>query len=98
MSEVIKIANAITGDTNTDYTVPVAYGHPELFLQLSISGTFTIQILGKLHADASYVEVVAEATASYLQPIAFMPYLRITTSAGADTPIMNAWIMIGDTP
>jgi len=98
MSEVIAIATTVTTDTNTDYTVPMAYGHPELFLQVDISGTYTIQILGKLHADASYVEVVAAATASYIQPIAFMPYLRITTSGGADTPIMSAWIMIGDTP
>jgi len=99
MSEVILIADAVVADTNTDYTVPLAYGHAELFLQVDISGTFNVQVLGKLHADAAYVEVVAVvADAGYIQPIAFIPYLRITTSGGAATPIMSAWIMIGATP
>jgi len=94
--QVVTIADAVVADTNTDFRLPPAYKHPEAFLQVEISGTFTVQILGKLHADASYVELVAAATANYIQPIAYMPFLRVTTSGGASTPICSAYVMVGD--
>ena len=98
--QVITIADAITADTDTDIALPAPpYDtHPEAFLQVEISGTFTVQILGKLHEDASYVELVAAATASYIQPVAYMPFIRITTSGGAATPICSVWAMIGRSP
>jgi hypothetical protein len=98
--QVLTIADAVVADTNTDYELPVdSYDqHPEAFLQVEISGTFTVQILGKLHADASYVELVAAATANYIQPVAIMPYLRVTTSGGASTPICSVYCMLGKSP
>ena len=94
--QVITIADAIVADTNTDIELPPSYrGHPEAFIQVEISGTFTVQILGKLHADASYVELVAAATANYIQPVAFMPFLRVTTSSGSSTPIASVYAMVG---
>ncbi|TFH46049.1 MAG: hypothetical protein E4H01_10670, partial [Lysobacterales bacterium] len=73
--QVITIASAITTNTNTDFELPPAYAaHPEAFIQVEISGTFTAQILGKLHASASYVELVAAATANYIQPVTYMPF------------------------
>lgn len=98
--QVITIADAVTADTNTDFELPVgSYDEqPEAFLQVEISGTFTVQILGKLHADASYVELVAAATANYIQPVAYMPYLRVTTSGGASTPICSVYAMVGQSP
>jgi len=95
--QVITLADAIVADTNTDIELPPAYSdHAEAFIQVEISGTFTAQILGKLHADASYVELVAEATANYIQPVTYMPFIRLTTSGGASTPICSCWIMLGD--
>jgi len=98
--QVLTLADAIVADTNTDIELPAApYDrHPEAFIQIEISGTFTAQVLGKLHADASYVELVAAATANYIQPVAYMPYIRLTTSGGASTPVCSAWIMIGNSP
>ena len=98
--QVQKIVSAVTTDTNTDVELPSgSYDiHPEAFLQVEISGTFTVQVLGKLHADAAYVELVAAATANYIQPVAYMPYLRFTSSGGASTPILNAWVMVGKSP
>ena len=96
-SQVVLIVDAKTDDANTDYTMPTAYMHPEAFLQVQISGTFTVQVLGRLHTDAAYVELIAAATANYIQPIAYMPYLRITRSGGADTPICSVWVMVGET-
>lgn len=98
--QVLTLASAITADTNTDFDLPVdSYDeHAEAFLQVEISGTFTVQILGKLHADASYVELVAAATANYIQPIAFMPFIRVTTSSGSATPICSVYAMVGKSP
>ena len=98
--QVLTLADAIVADTNTDYEMPAGSydDQPEMFLQVEISGTFTIQILGKLHADASYVELVAAATANYIQPVAYMPYIRITSSGGASTPICSVWAMVGKSP
>lgn len=95
--QVVTIANAVTADTNTDYELPPrAYDmHPEMLLQVEISGTFSVQILGKLHEDASYVELVAAASANYIQPTVYMPFLRVTTSGGASTPICSVYAMIG---
>jgi len=96
--QVITIADAIVADTNTDFELPAtSYDEqPEAFLQIEISGTFTCQILGKLHADASYVELVAAVTANTIQPVAFMPFIRVTTSSGSATPICSVYAMIGD--
>jgi hypothetical protein len=98
--QVITIADAVVADTNTDIELPPqSYDdNPEAFIQVEISGTFTVQILGKLHADASYVELVAAATLNYIQPVAYMPFLRVTTSGGASTPICSAYVMIGSGP
>lgn len=95
--QVLTIADAITADTNTDFELPAgAYDyHPEMHLQIEISGTFTCQILGKLHAGASYVELVAAVTANTIQPCAYMPFLRVTTSGGAATPICSVYAMLG---
>ncbi len=97
-SQVIPIADAVTADTNTDFELPLAYDHPEAFIQIEISGTFTCQILGKLHADASYVELVAAVTANTIQPVTFMPFIRVTTSGGASTPICSVYVMVGNSP
>lgn len=95
--QVLTIADAITADTNTDIVLPNAYGpHPEAFIQIEISGTFTVQILGRLHPDATFLELVAAVTADTIQPVAYMPEMRVTTSGGASTPICSVYVMIGD--
>jgi len=96
-SQVVLVVDAKTDDANTDYTMPVAYMHPEAFIQVEISGTFTVQVLGKLAAAAPYVELIAAATANYIQPIAYMPFIRITRSGGASTPVCSVWVMVGET-
>ena len=97
--QVIQIADAVIADTNTDIILPNAYKqHAEAFIQVEISGTFTVQILGRLDPTATFVELVAAATANYLQPVTYMPEIRITTSGGASTPVCSVWIMIGDSP
>lgn len=94
--QVITLVAATVANESNDIILPNAYRHPEAFIQVEISGTFTVQILGRLHPDASWVELVAEATANYIQPVAYMPEIRVTTSGGASTPIASVYIMLGE--
>lgn len=98
--QTIVIVDATVEDDDFDIELPPqSYDdHPEAFIQVEISGTFTVQILGKLHAGASYVELIAEATANYIQPVTYMPFMRVTTSGGADTPIASVYAMVGSGP
>ena len=94
---VFRAADAVVANTNTDIELPVGYdSQPEAFIQIEISGTFTVQVLGRLSSDASYVELVAAVTANTIQPVTYMPYMRFTTTGGASTPIFSAWVMIGE--
>jgi len=95
--QVINIVDATVANGNTDIILPNAYrNHPEAFIQIQISGTFTVQILGRLHPDASFVELVAAVTANTIQPVTYMPEIRVTTSGGASTPVCSVWIMLGN--
>jgi hypothetical protein len=98
--QVIKIVDGETADTNNDFVLPVSSydAHPEAFIQIEITSTFTVQILGRLHPDASFVELVAAVTADTIQPITFMPEIRVTTSGGASTPSCDVYVMIGKSP
>ncbi len=95
--QVIQIADTVIADTNTDFILPNTYkGHAEAFIQIQISGTFTCQILGRLDPGASFVELIAAVTANTIQPVAYMPEIRVTTSSGSSTPVCNVWVMLSD--
>jgi len=96
--EVITVVDATVDDETNDVTLPTAYEHSEMIIQVEISGTFTVQVLGKIHASATYIELIAEGTVNVLQPLAYMPYIRVITSGGAATPICSVYALIGDAP
>lgn len=79
--QVVTITDLDNANGNYDVELPPAYrGHPEAVVQIEISGTATVQMLGAIEDDFSYVEVIAAVTANTLQPIAYIPKLRATVS------------------
>jgi len=94
--EVITIVDATEADETNDYTLPLAYKQTEMIVQIDITSTFTVQVLGKIHADATYIELIAEGTVNVLQPLAYMQYLRVITSGGAATPFCSVYVLVGD--
>jgi len=87
--QVIDITNLDNADGNYDLELSPAYrGHPEAVVQIEISGTATVQILGRLDGDFTPVEVIAAVTANTLQPIAYMPFLRATVSGYASGDVI----------
>jgi hypothetical protein len=87
--QVVTITNADNANGNYDIELPPAYrGHPEALVQIEISGTATVQILGALDDDFSYVEVVAAVTANTLSPVAYVPKLRATVSGYASGDVI----------
>lgn len=79
--KVITLAT-VDADGNTDVSVPtLGYGeHPEIMLQVAITGTITIQILGSLDGT-TWVEMLAANASSQLAALAAVPFLRITASS-----------------
>ena len=85
----MQVRTLATVDANgsTDVRVP-GYNyrnHPEAVIQVSITGTITIEILGSLDGT-NFVTVLGASSSTTLSAVALLPYLRITatgTSGGS---------------
>jgi len=94
--QVITIADAVAANGNSDLILPVSYsGHPEAIVQVEITGTATVQILGRIDGDFSFVEVVAASSVDALQPISYFPELRATVS-GWSSGTVTVKVLVGD--
>jgi hypothetical protein len=94
----VRTLATITTDTNTDVELPVtSYKyHAEAVLQINITGTITIQVLGSLDG-VSYVEMMGADATDRLQPIAIVPHLRFT-STGTSGGSAVIKVMLGEGP
>lgn len=85
MSMQVKTLATITGaNTTVDTRVPT-HGyreHPEMVVQVGITGTITAQVLGSLDG-VTWVEYLAASASSQLSAVAMVPHLRIVTTAQA---------------
>lgn len=83
----MKVTNLVSGGNengNTDSGLPPAYeGQNECIIQVDISGSATVEILGRLTPDYEWVRLIAPATAGYIQPITYCPEIRVTISGYA---------------
>ncbi len=77
----VEELGTISTDTNTDFEIDVGgyVSHPEAVLQVNITGTITIQVLGSLDGNA-YVEILEASSVDQLAAIAMVPFLRITST------------------
>ena len=84
----------VSADGSTDVAVDnqSAYKrHPEGILQVAITGTMTIQVLGSLDGT-NYSEMIAASASGSITAIALVPFLRITassTSGGTATILLG---------
>lgn len=76
--ETLATINA-NGSTDVELDTSGYQYHPEGILQVNITGTITIQVLGSLD-DAAYVEMLAANAADQLSAIVLMPFLRFTAT------------------
>jgi len=79
---IIETLATITADGSTDVEIDTSgyEEHPEAVLQVDITGTITIQILGSLDGT-SFVELVAAAATDSLNAVILLPYYRFTATA-----------------
>ena len=77
----VRTLATITTDTTVDTRVPTQnyQRHPEMVLQVGITGTITVQILGSLDGT-TWVEMLAASAASQLSAVALVPHVRIVTT------------------
>lgn len=84
---IVETLATVNSDGNTDVEVDTSgyVGHPEAVLQVDVTGTITVQILGSLDGSA-FVEVLAASAADQLAAVVLLPHYRITvtgTSGGS---------------
>ena len=79
---IVETLATITADGSTDVEIDAEgyENHPEAILQIDITGTITIQVLGSLD-DAAYVEILAASASDQLSAVALLPYYRFTASS-----------------
>jgi len=79
---IIETLATISADGSTDVEIDTSgyESHPEAVLQIDITGTITIQILGSLDG-VSFVELVAAAATDSLNAVVLLPFYRFTASA-----------------
>ena len=78
---IVETLATINTDGSTDVEIDTEgyENHPEAILQIDITGTITIQVLGSLD-DVAYVEILAAGAADQLSAVALLPYYRFTAS------------------
>ena len=59
-------------------------------VQAGVTGTATFRLLGRVSADAPWIEIRSAATADYLESISWVPYIRLDVTAGTGT--VQVWI------
>lgn len=81
----VRTLDTITEDGNTDVALPTdTYKrHPEAVIQINITDTITIQVLGSLDG-VTFVEVLAASAADQLAAVAFLPFYRFTATGQTD--------------
>ena len=84
---IVETIATLSADGNSDVEIDTAgYGdHPEVILQVNITGTISIQVLGSLDGT-TFVEMIATSTDDQLAAVAMMPFYRFTatgTSGGS---------------
>lgn len=88
---IIETLATITADGSTDVEIDTSgyESHPEAVMQVDITGTITIQILGSLDG-VSFVELVAAAATDSLNAVVLLPYYRFTaTSTSGGTAVVK---------
>jgi len=79
---IVETLTTLSADGSADIEVDTAGygdGHPEAILQVNVTGTITIQVLGSLDDDV-YVELLAANAADQLAAVVLLPFYRFTAS------------------
>ena len=63
----------------------------EAMLQVKISGTATVEVYGKIHADLAY-DLIGTYTASTLESIPYLPYMYTDVTAYTSGGV---WVYVG---
>ena len=68
------------GNTDVELRLPTNYDRVNTLVQITVTGTITIQLLGSLDG-AAYSEILAAAGTSRVASVLVTPFMRITSSS-----------------
>lgn len=86
----MKISQTGVGTATHDASIRDTYGHALLPIQAHGDGVTTFRVLGRIRPDAPWAEIVAAATADFLQSISWVPFIQLEVTSGAGT--VTLWI------
>lgn len=81
----MKITKTGVGTADVPSAIRDTDGTGLLPVQAHGDGVTTFRVLGRVSSEAPWVELVAPATADFLQSVSWVPYLRLEITAGTGT-------------
>lgn len=87
---IVLTQTGVGSASNDDKAVYDSTGTGMLPIQAHGDGETTFQVMGRVAADAPWMEIVPEAADDFLQSIAWVPWLKLVITAGAGT--VTLWI------
>lgn len=95
MLRTIKIADGMSADADSNtQTVFSARGGAKGLFQVTLSGTASVRLYGRLTSAAGWVAVSSAFTSSGYAEVDLFPEMRVTVSGSSGGPSINAWLMI----
>jgi hypothetical protein len=86
----MQISQTGVGTATHDTAIRDTFGHALLPIQAEGDGATTFRVLGRVAPEAPFEEIVAAATANFLQSISWVPYIQLEVTAGTGT--VTLWI------
>jgi hypothetical protein len=86
----MKLSQTGAGSKAVASSVRDSFGHALLPIQAQGDGATTFKVQGRIAPDAPWVDIVAAATADFLESISWVPFIQLVVTAGSGT--VNLWI------
>lgn len=78
----MKLMQMGVGTETHEGSVRDTNGTSLLPIQAKGDGVSTFRVMGRVHPDADWVEIIAPGTADFLQAISWVPYLQLEITSG----------------
>lgn len=94
----VLLKDSAIDETGDEVAIPKHYGKgsDEILIQVDISGATSVELLGRITAQAALVTIFSGKIASEIIPIAWVPFLQVvTTLAGSPIPNVSVYALRG---
>jgi hypothetical protein len=90
---MIKLSQTGVGTESNERSIRDSQGSGLLPVQANGDGTTTFRLMGRVSAEAPWVEIKAAGTADFLESFSWVPFIQLEVTAGATE--VTVWIAEG---